>query len=108
MGDDIRRFTLDSVPSFAVVRTMLEKLFDQAIHGSFDVKYLDPEGDQITGTFALLYALVRLQTEKRNSASDPHQQAFHSLSWPSGLFCPYECVSNHVFISLFICNLMLQ
>jgi len=48
LGDDIRRFLLAQLPSFAELRGMLEKLFNTAITGVLDVKYLDPEGDQIT------------------------------------------------------------
>jgi len=50
LGDDIRRFSLSSLPSFVELRVMLEKLFATSIQGVYDVKYLDPEGDQITVT----------------------------------------------------------
>lgn len=50
MGDDIRRFSLLKVPGYVELRTMLEKLFSIDISGAYDIKYLDPENDQITGT----------------------------------------------------------
>jgi next-to-BRCA1 protein 1 len=48
LGEDIRRFSLSALPSFAELRGMLEKLFDTPISGVYEVKYLDPENDQIT------------------------------------------------------------
>lgn len=50
LGEDIRRFSISVLPSFAELRSMLEKLFATNIAGVYDLKYLDSDNDQITVT----------------------------------------------------------
>lgn len=50
LGSDIRRFSVTSVPTFSELRTLLQNLFGTQVAGVYDIKYLDPENDQITVT----------------------------------------------------------